>query len=79
MSIVEKYNQQLGSCPFCDSRVELAQASYGGSSDYDCGHRVVIKCKNCNVEMKGKDTSWMGLESCEPQIKDVVERWNKRA
>lgn len=79
MSVVEKYSQQLKSCPFCGGKVELTQVSYGGSSNYDCGHRVVIKCKSCGVEMRGKDTSWMSLESCEPQVKDVTEKWNRRA
>lgn len=77
MNIIEKYNQQLKPCPFCGDKANIAEVSYG-SGNYGSGHQVVVYCNSCNVEMKGKDTSWDSLENCEPQIRDIVERWNKR-
>ena len=77
-NIVEEYTSQLKPCPFCSGKASIEDISYGSGGNYDCGWYVAIQCKSCKVRMRGRDTSWMGLENCEPQIKDVVERWNKR-
>ena len=79
MSIVEKYNQQLKPCPFCGGKASVGEVSYGGGSNYDCGWRLVVECENCKVQMKGADISWLGIDSCEIQVRDIVEKWNKRA
>ena len=78
MGIVEKYNQQLKPCPFCGGKARLFDNFYG-SGNYGSGSNIAIECRDCKLQMNGKDTSWMDLEDCMAQIRDIVTKWNRRA
>ncbi len=77
MGIVEKYKLQLKPCPFCGGKASIDEVSYG-SGNYGSGYQVIAYCANCDLKMEGKDTSWESLENCEPQLKDIVAKWNRR-
>ena len=75
--ILEKYASQLKTCPFCGGKVRLFDNFYG-SSNYGSGSNIAIECRHCKLQMNGKDTSWQHLADCEPQLIDIVAKWNKR-
>ena len=75
--VVEKYNKQLKSCPFCGGLPVLRHRSYG-SGNYGYGHELVVECKNCAVTMTCADVSYRSLSDCQKELSAAVEKWNKR-
>ena len=71
------FNSKLSPCPFCGGKVEMSENSYG-SSNYDSGTKLIIRCHKCKLEMQGGDTSWRLLSNCQKEIDELIEKWNRR-
>lgn len=75
--LLEKYTKELCICPFCGNKPYLTVDSYG-YGNYGSGHRLAVKCKNCDITMNCADVSWQDLQECEPKLQDAIKKWNKR-